>query len=174
MTSEGLGDLLKQGTARNTGAVFADSFERETVWSRFRVPLFSMVGICTIFLAYCGYVQGRYFLPATRAVGVFHERFSKLQDDAIIGDLATGIGGMEPEVTRRYLARVRTVMGTCKYEGPVGWKANTNLNGRTTIVLNYRAQCSKGPMRERFSFRIDDGRPWLVAYRAVSDRLQMD
>jgi hypothetical protein len=179
ITKEGLIGLLKEDQGAKSGrdsvGMFSQfSTEPSTIWRRLRLPLLSGVALLVFGLSYCGYAQRRYIPPATAAIEVFHRRFAAGQDDSIILDTdAAWDRAMDPDTARRFFARIRRKMGSCSYEGPLSWRTNTGTNG-TSVVLNYRARCTNGSMREKFTLNIIGGRALLVAYDAASNRLLTD
>jgi hypothetical protein len=110
-----------------------------------RLALISGVAILFGSIAYCGYAQRKYVPIATRAISVFHHRFSAAQDDLIFFEADPAWSrALDAETERKFFTRIRRKMGSCSYTGASGWTVNATPSG-TLITISYQAFCNRGP-----------------------------
>jgi len=108
-------------------------------------------------------------LQAEHEAAVFHERLESAQYDAI-WDTATPAfqASIQPSPFSRYLGGIHDKMGPCGAPSkPITYSSNANTSG-TTVRLQYRIECSNGPLDEVFTFAKNGTVMALLGYRASS------
>jgi hypothetical protein len=109
-------------------------------------------------------------VPQAQAeVTVFHNRLEAGRYSEIYATASPVFQGNTQEAAfEKYLGAIHAKMGACKPPAkPVTYFANSNQSG-TTVRLNYRIECSNGPLDEVIAFRVEDGIPRLLRYQASS------
>lgn len=125
-----------------------------------------------LFLGMCGvlYVKTKNVLPqAEREVDAFHERLETAQYDAIWAASSPAFqGSVERSALGDYLRTIHEKMGSCQDRAKVtGEFANANMSA-TTVRLQYRVNCSNGPLDETFTFTVNGAAVELLSYGATS------
>jgi hypothetical protein len=106
---------------------------------------------------------------AQHEVLVFHDRLEAGRYGEIYAAASPVFQrSVEQAAFDQYLRAIHAKMGACKPPTkPVTYFANSNQSG-TTIRLQYRIQCSNGPLDEVITFGVEDGVSKLSQYQASS------
>ena len=108
---------------------------------------------------------------AQRAAEGFHQSLRVHQDGAITVDVAPGFyQAVGVQGRRAYLARIRSALGAPVSSSLINVHVD-HMPAGTFLSARYQTQFENGNAQEDFSWRIENGRPYLVAYVAASPLL---
>jgi hypothetical protein len=108
---------------------------------------------------------------AQLAVDGFHQSLKVHDDGAIAVDVAPAFyQSVGVEARRAYLARIRSTLGAPVSSSPINVHVD-HMPAGTFLSARYQTHFEKGEAQEDFSWRIENGRPYLVAYSAASPLL---
>jgi hypothetical protein len=150
--------MLIAGTAPSRCWILATQPCLEVAWSALALFL--------ILLAGCSMKQD--LSMAQRAADGFHQSLKAHADGTIAVDVAPAfyeVVGMEAR--RTYLARIRSTLGAPVSSSLLNVHVD-HMPAGTFLSARYQTHFEKGDAQEDFSWRIENGRPYLVAYTAAS------
>jgi hypothetical protein len=105
------------------------------------------------------------------AVDEFHQSLKAHEDGTVAVDLAPAFyQSVGVEARRAYLARIRSRLGSPLSSSPLNIHVD-QLPAGTFLSARYQTRFENGDAQEDFSWQIENGRPYLVAYTAASPLL---
>ncbi len=105
---------------------------------------------------------------AQRAVNEFHASLKAHKE----GDVAVDVSprfyqSVDVGARRAYLARIRSTLGAPLSSSPINVHVD-HMPAGTFLSARYRTHFEHGDAQEDFSWQVENGRPYLVAYAVTS------
>jgi hypothetical protein len=129
-----------------------------------------LLAICSLFLLNgCGATKGKPM--AEMAAAEFHQALDKGEFSAIYA--ASHADFKKASTEKDFVALLEAVhrkLGPIKAATAAGWQVNS-FNLKTNVVLTYNTAFTEGAAVEKFTYRIQGGKAWLVGYNISSNTL---